>query len=94
MIPSSNPDVGSARNPSVAESIVRRLTPSGSPNARLPEARRSIVVDMSPEAIEQRLREYFQLWTFWTKLRRFQKVQPDSATTSSQSVSSPDSATE
>jgi hypothetical protein len=46
------------------ESQVRGLTPPGSPNVLRQEDRRSIVVDMPPAAIDQRLRQYVQLWNF------------------------------
>ena len=35
------------------------------------EPRRRFEVDMSPEAIEGRLREVAQLWKFWQSLRNF-----------------------
>lgn len=50
---------------------------------------RSVVVDMLPAAIDQRLHEYFQLWNFLTKLRRFQRVEPNPSAPASTSPSSP-----
>ena len=38
---------------------------------RLGFLRRRFEVDMSPEAIEGRLREVAQLWKFWQSLRNF-----------------------
>ncbi len=50
------------------------IPPSNLNPPRLQDARRSIVVDMSPQAIDQRLREVSQLWAFGQKLRNFQRV--------------------
>ena len=33
-------------------------------------------VDMSPEALERRLRELSQLWKFWVKIRAAQRADP------------------
>jgi hypothetical protein len=41
------------------------------PDKPLPEsAKRSIVVDMSPAAIDRRMRELAALWDFWKCLRK------------------------
>lgn len=47
------------------------IPPSNPEKPPLESAQRSIVVDMSPAAIERRLREAFDLWEFWRYLRRF-----------------------
>jgi hypothetical protein len=41
----------------------------------LGSAKRSIEVDMSPAAIERRLREYFELWDLWFYLQKFKPVE-------------------
>ena len=46
----------------------------------LESAKRSIVVDMSPEAIDRRIREVADLWDFWRYLRNFRPVKPPDST--------------
>jgi hypothetical protein len=43
----------------------------------LESARRSIVVDMSPAAIDRRMRDVCDLWDCWQFLRRFRPVAGD-----------------
>jgi hypothetical protein len=50
-------------------------SPSNPEKPPLESANRSIEVDMSPTAIDRRLREYFALWDFWQYLRKFKPVQ-------------------
>ena len=40
----------------------------------LESAKRSIEVDMSPTAIDRRMREMFALWEAWQFLRKFRPV--------------------
>jgi hypothetical protein len=47
------------------------IPPSKPEKPPLESAKRSIDVDMSPTAIDRRLREVFALWEFWRYLRRF-----------------------
>jgi hypothetical protein len=48
------------------------MTPPSNPEKPpLESAKRSIVVDYSPEAVDRRLREFFALWDFWRYLRKF-----------------------
>ncbi len=41
----------------------------------LESAQRSIEVDMSPAAIERRMREMFALWEVWRFLKKFRPVE-------------------
>ena len=45
--------------------------PSNPDKPPLESAKRSIDVDMSPAAIDRRMREMFALWEVWRFLRRF-----------------------
>ena len=56
------------------------MTPPFSPDKPpLESAKRSIDVDMSPAAIDRRLREVFSLWDLWRCLRRFRIVDANDA---------------
>jgi hypothetical protein len=57
------------------------IPPSSPDKPPLESAKRSIVVDMSPAAIDRRMRELASLWDFWNYLRRFRPVSesPDAA---------------
>jgi hypothetical protein len=48
--------------------------PSNLDRPPLESAKRSIEIDMSPAAIDRRLREMDQLWELWRYLRRFKPV--------------------
>ena len=52
------------------------IPPSSPENPPLESAKRSLEVDMSPEAIDRRLRIMGELWEFWRYLRRFKPVAP------------------
>jgi hypothetical protein len=45
--------------------------PSNHDKPPLESAKRSLVVDYSPEAIDARMRELAALWDFWRYLRKF-----------------------
>ena len=48
------------------------MTPPFNPDKPpLESAQRSIEVDMSPAAIDRRLRDVFALWEFWRFLKKF-----------------------
>jgi hypothetical protein len=47
------------------------IPPSSPDKPPLESAKRSIVVDMSPAAIDRRMRELAALWDFWKYLRNF-----------------------
>ena len=49
---------------------------SSNPTDALPEAKRSIVADMSPEAISLRLREFEDLHELWRSLQKCRIVGP------------------
>ncbi len=52
------------------------MTPPFKPDKPpLESAKRSIEVDMSPVAIDRRMRDVFALWEFWRFLRRFRAVE-------------------
>jgi hypothetical protein len=52
------------------------MTPPSNPDKPpLESANRSIEVDMSPAAIDRRMREMFALWEIWRFLRRFRPVE-------------------
>jgi hypothetical protein len=55
------------------------MTPPSNPERPpLESAKRSIDVDMSPAAIDRRLRDHFALWEFWRFLKKFRPVEkPD-----------------
>ena len=46
----------------------------------LSAAKRRFEVDMSPTAIDRRLREVFALWDFWRYLRNFRENEKPAAT--------------
>lgn len=48
--------------------------PSNPEKPPLESAKRAFEVDMSPAAIERRLRDHFELWEFWKFLRNFRPV--------------------
>ena len=51
------------------------MTPPFNPDKPpLESAKRSIEVDMSPAAIDRRLRDVFALWEFWRFLKKFRRV--------------------
>ena len=51
------------------------MTPLFNPDKPpLESAKRSIEVDMSPAAIDRRMREMFALWEAWRFLRKFRPV--------------------
>jgi hypothetical protein len=51
------------------------MTPPFNPDKPpLESAKRSIEVDMSPAAIDRRMREMSALWEFWRFLRKFRPV--------------------
>ena len=50
------------------------IPPSNPDRPPLESAKRSIEVDMSPQAIDRRMREMDQLWELWHYLRRFKPV--------------------
>jgi len=54
------------------------MIPQSSPEKPpLESAKRSIVVDYSPEAIDRRMREMAALWEFWRYLRNFRPVKKE-----------------
>jgi hypothetical protein len=50
------------------------IPPSNPDKPPLESAKRSIAVDMSPAAIDRRLRDVFELWEFCRFLRQFRPV--------------------
>ena len=53
------------------------MTPPFNPDKpSLESAERSIEVDMSPAAINRRMRDVFALWEFWRFLKKFRPVVP------------------
>jgi hypothetical protein len=51
------------------------MTPPSNPEKPpLESAKRSIEVDMSPAAIDRRLRDHFALWEFWRFLKKFRPM--------------------
>lgn len=56
------------------------IPPSNPEKPPLESAKRSIVVDMSPAAIDRRIRELAALWDFWNYLRKFRPVTQNSET--------------
>jgi hypothetical protein len=52
------------------------MTPQSKPDRPpLESAKRSIEVDMSPAAIDRRMRDHFALWEFWRFLKKFRPVE-------------------
>lgn len=53
------------------------MTPPSNPDKPpLESAKRSIEVDMSPAAIDRRMREMADLWEVWRFLKKFRPVKP------------------